>query len=65
MQRKYRPIARGFIVDFAIGPVTQFVLNLPNGEVEYIFLEEFKLQKKQEELCNQSRPSKCFWGQLK
>ena len=64
MQRKYCPIAWGFIVDFAIGPVTQFVLNLPNGEVE-IFLEEFKLQKKLEELCNQSRLSKRFWGQLK
>ena len=64
MQRKYCPIAWGFIVDFAIGPVTQFVLNLPNGEVEF-FLEEFKLQKKLEELCNQSRPSKRFWGQLK
>ena len=37
MQRKYCPIAWGFIVDFAIGPVTQFVLNLPNGEVEFFF----------------------------
>ena len=34
----------GPVVDFAIGPVTQFVLNLPNGQVE-CFFEEFKLQK--------------------
>ena len=27
----------GHVVDFAIGPVTQFVLNLPNGQVEWFF----------------------------
>ena len=48
MQRKYCPIAWGYIVDFAIGPVTQFVLDLPSGKVEFFFFfffEEFKLQR--------------------
>ena len=44
MQRKYCPIARGYIlVDFAIGLVNS-VFNLPNGQV--MFYEEFEQKNK-------------------